>query len=69
MKRIELNVEEITVVCHKDSEDRIFIRFEAILPSPLMPWKKSTLQMDVARGTGLEYVRQVFDFEPRVVKY
>lgn len=68
MVRLEiLNVEEVTVLRRKSNADRIYIKFEGPAPFPAWPDEGPSLQMDVAQGSGVKYVRDVFGCEPKVI--
>jgi hypothetical protein len=62
-----LNVEKITVLRRKSHADRIYIKFDGPAPFPAWPDEGPSLQMDVAQGTGVKYVRDVFNLEPKVI--
>lgn len=65
MSHLEImNVVEVTVLRRKSYSDRIYIKFEG--PAAFPAWQDDlpSLQMDVAQGTGVKYVRDVFNLEP-----
>ena len=64
---LTLQVEEITVLCRRSHADRIYIKFLGPAPFPTFPNEGPSFQMDVAQGTGLEYARKSFGFEPKIV--
>lgn len=67
MKQITLDVDAITVLRVKDQTDQIFIHFKG--PSPYPKWiaRSPILSMNVAEGSGVDYVRQAFGMEPEVI--
>lgn len=67
MKQITLDVDAITVLRAKDQTDQIFIHFKG--PSPYPKWinRPPILSMNVAEGSGVDYVRQTFGVEPVVL--
>ena len=67
LTKLILQVEEITVLRRRSHADRIYIKFLGSAPFPAFPNEGPSFQMDVAQGTGLEYARKTFGFEPKVV--
>ena len=67
MKQITLDVDAITVLRVKDQTDQIFIHFKG--PSPYPKWiaRSPILSMNVAEGSGVDYVRETFGMEPEVI--
>lgn len=67
MKQITLDVDAITVLKVKDQTDQIFIHFKG--PSPYPKWfsRSPILSMNVAEGSGVDYVRETFGMEPEVI--
>lgn len=67
MKQITLDVDAITVLRVKDQTDQIFIHFKGPPPYPKWIARSPILSMNVAEGSGVDYVRQAFGMEPEVI--
>jgi hypothetical protein len=68
MPHLEIvNVVEVTALRRKSYSDRIYIKFDGPAPFPAWPDGLPSLQMDVAQGTGVKYVRDVFNLEPTLM--
>ena len=64
---LTLQVEEITVLRRRSHADRIYIKFLGSAPFPAFPNEGPSFQMDVAQGSGVDYVRMSFGFEPKII--
>lgn len=65
--KLILDVDEVTVLRRKSHSDRIYIRFVGPAPSSRWPDEQPSLQMDVAQGSGVRYVIDVFNCQPKVI--
>ena len=62
-----LQIEEIAVLRRRSHADRIYIKFRGPAPFPAFPNEGPSFQMDVAQGTGADYVRKEFGLEPKII--
>jgi hypothetical protein len=66
---LSLEVVSVTVLCRRFHTDRIYIKFLGPAAFPgADPGEIPSLQMEVAKGTGLQYARMVFGIEPEVIQ-
>lgn len=70
----ELQIEEITVLQRKSYAegrgyaDTICIKIHGQPPYPNVDGIEPILELTVARGHGVDYVRNMFDYEPKVIQ-
>lgn len=65
---MEIDIKEVIVLVTEYDMDKVIIHTNN-LPATVYPWyQQGSLVMDVGKGQGTQYVRDVFKVEPRVIE-
>lgn len=66
---MQLDIREVIVIEREYGTDKVVIH-TSNLPATVYPWDEpGSLVMDVAKGTGKQYVIDNFGIEPKVIGY
>jgi hypothetical protein len=68
MTDLTLTIKKVVVLTQEGLADRIYVHFVGLLPFPCWEKQEPSFQIDVAEGTGIEYVRSMFKCEPEVIQ-